>query len=404
MATVVLAGALDTKGEEYALAARLLAQNGHTPLLVDIGVRDSPVVSPDISREDVCAAAGSTLDTVRAAPDRAASLTIMADGLGHVLRHLHQDGRLHAVLAMGGSGALMTAAPGFRTLPLGLPKVIVTTMAASDMSSVIGASDLVVLPAVVDIAGINRFSRFAIDRAVAVTTALLGTSMDTHRAGTRVVALTMLGVTTDGVSAARRHLSTAGYETIIFHANGVGGRSLETLAASGWVDAVADLTTAEIASHVVGGTATAGPDRLTAAGIHGIPQLVSIGGCDLAIFGTHDHLPDRYQHRTLYRHGPTATLMRTSVDECRQIGAEIAAKLATARGPVQVILPTAGLSALSVPGGPFHHPAADRALREALLDHLPAHITPAEVDASANDDTFAETAAAMLLAELRTTA
>lgn len=386
---VVLAGALDTKGEEYALAGALLRRRGLRTLFVDVGVLGRPRIEHDVSRHEVAAAAGVTLDHVAAAGDRATSLGLMSDGLRSVLAGLQGRGLLAGALAMGGSGALTVAGPAFRALPLGVPKVVVTTMVSGDLSAAIGTSDLLVMPAIVDVAGLNRVSRLVIERAVATVAALVGVpaAFDTSRPA---VALSMLGVTTEGVTAARRHLEAAGCEALVFHANGVGGRTLETLAAGGWVAGVLDLTTSELASELLGGTASAGPGRLRAAGEHGLPQVVSAGGCDLAIFGPPESVPERYAGRLLYQHNPTATLMRTSAEECHALGVTIAERLAAARGPVRVLLPDQGLSSLSVPGGPFADPVADQALTRALRERFAAcEVLPGGL----NDPAFARAAA-----------
>ncbi|MFI6833477.1 Tm-1-like ATP-binding domain-containing protein [Kribbella sp. NPDC050241] len=397
--TVLLAGALDTKSEEYRLACDLAAARGLRPLLVDVSVLGQSPVAADITPQAVCEAAGVTLRAVREAADRSASLELMSRGLARIVADLHTRGAIQGVFAMGGSGALTVAAPAFRALPLGVPKVILTTMAASDLSSVIGPSDLLVMPAVVDLAGVNRVNRFQIDRAVATVAAMIGVPAELDGA-TPAVGLTMLGVTTIGVTGAARRLTDAGCEALTFHANGAGGRVLEALAGSGWLRGVLDLTTGEIASGLLGGTNAAGPERLTVAGAQAIPQVISVGGCDLVIFGGPDAVPGQYRQRTLYQHGATATLMRTSVEECALIGAEIARRLAAARGSVTVLLPTDGVSALSERGGPFEDAAADEALVASLRSGLAARATSEVVSGALNTHAFGERAADLLIAAL----
>jgi uncharacterized protein (UPF0261 family) len=364
-----------------------------------VSVLGEAKVPADITPEAVCAAAGVTLREVREAADRSTALELMSNGLARIVTDLHTRGEIHGVLAMGGSGALTVAAPAFRALPLGVPKVILTTMAASDLSTVIGPSDLLVMPAVVDLAGVNRVNRFQIDRAVATVTAMIGVPAELG-GGAPAVGLTMLGVTTAGVTGAAQRLENAGCEALTFHANGAGGRVLEALAGSGWLRGVLDLTTGEIASGLFGGTNAAGPERLTVAGAHAIPQVISVGGCDLVIFGGPAAVPAQYRERTLYQHGATATLMRTSVEECALIGAEIARRLTAARGQVTVLLPTAGVSALSEKGGPFEDAAADEALIASLRSGLPASVTCEVVSAALNTPSFGERAADLLIAAL----
>ena len=277
--------------------------------------------------------------------------------------------------------------------------MIVTTMASSDTRPYIGASDLLLVPSIVDIAGLNTLSRFVLRRAVAMLAAQLDHPV--RRTGEApMVAASMFGVTTAGVSRACRVLSAEGLDVLVFHANGMGGRTLESLVRDGWPAAVLDLTTTELADELAGGVASAGPDRLTAAGARGIPQVVSLGALDVVNFGAPETVPERYRDRRLYAHNATATLMRTDPEEAAALGAELGAKLARATGPVTLLLPTGGLSALSEPGGAFHWPEADQALEAALLavagDRVAVERSPAPVNASA----FGERAAELLLRHL----
>jgi uncharacterized protein (UPF0261 family) len=397
MPTVLLAGALDTKGAEYAFAREHLRRAGIEALLVDTGVLDGATVRADIDRAEVAAAAGATLAEVVAAGDRSRALAVMSAGLAAITAELHRTGRIDAALAFGGSGVLAVASRAFRELPLGVPKLIVTTMAASDTAPFIGASDLVLMPSVVDIAGVNRVSAFVIRRAVAVLGALLGVPARFGADGARrAVAASMFGVTTPGVSVARRELEARGYEVLVFHANGTGGRTLENVVESGWVDAVLDLTTTEVTDEIVGGVASAGPDRLGAAARRGIPQVISIGATEVVNFWAPDTVPARFAGRRLYHHNPTATLMRTSAEEAALIGLDLAARINRSTGPVEVLLPLGGTSSLSVPGGPFADPVADRALVDALRQGLRPEVPVLAVDDHINAPEFGALAAARL--------
>jgi uncharacterized protein (UPF0261 family) len=394
---IVLAGALDTKGAEYAFLAEELRRAGADVLLVDVGVRGEPTVVPDIAREEVAAAAGERAGG-GGSGSRAAALARMADGLRAVIARLHAEGRVDGALGMGGSGALALLAPAFRELPLGVPKIVVTTM-AGDAREVVGASDLLLVPAVVDIAGLNSFTRGVLARAAALLLAGFAHPVPVP-GGAPLVAASMFGVTTRGVDAARRVLEGRGYEVLVFHANGAGGRVLESLAAAGVLAGVLDLTTTELADELLGGKASAGPDRLTAAGRRGLPQVVSVGALDIANFGAPETLPAHWAGRVQYRHGPVDTLLRTTPEECAELGRTLGRRLAAATGPVRVLLPTGGISALSVPGGPFHDPAADAALRAALVAELPADAVE-DVPAALDTEEFGERAAGALLALLQ---
>ncbi|MEU4226054.1 Tm-1-like ATP-binding domain-containing protein [Nonomuraea sp. NPDC026600] len=399
MTYVVLAGALDTKGAEYAFVQELLVDVGLRPLLIDTGIRGRPATSPDITRTEVARAAGRTLPEIAGLPHRAAALDAMSEGLLHLLRGLQDAGDVDAAFGMGGSGALSVLAPAFRSLPLGTPKMIVTTMASSDTRPYVGASDLLLVPSIVDIAGLNTLSRFVMERAIAMLAAQLHHPV--RRTGEApMVAASMFGVTTVGVSRACQVLESKGLDVLVFHANGIGGRTLESLAEDGWLTAVLDLTTTELADNLIGGVASAGPDRLTAAGHRGIPQVVSLGALDIVNFGAPESVPARYRDRRLYPHNATATLMRTTPDEATALGAELGEKLVRARGPVTVLLPTGGLSALSEPGGVFHWPEADQALERALLDAAGPHVTVERSPAPVNSHAFGDQAAALLLKHL----
>jgi uncharacterized protein (UPF0261 family) len=311
----------------------------------------------------------------------------MGEGAARILAGLHDDGQVDAVLAVGGSGGSSIAARAVRDLPVGLPKLIVSTMAAGDVSPYTGAKDVTLMYSVVDVAGINRVSRAVLGNAAAAISGMAAG----HRArqtrepdaGERpLVGATMFGVTTPAVDAARERLEQLGYEVLVFHATGAGGRALEGLAASGMLAGVLDLTTTELADDLVGGVLSAGPDRLTAAGRHGVPQVVAPGALDMVNFGP--DVPERFAGRTLYAHNPTVTLMRTTPQEMAELGARIAAKLAAAKGPAVLFVPLRGVSALDAPDRPFHDPEADAACFAALAAHSPAE----RLDLHINDPEF----------------
>jgi uncharacterized protein (UPF0261 family) len=391
---IVLAGALDTKGAEYAFVADELRRAGADVAIVDVGTRGEPQIRPDITREQVVAAAGGDLDEPAS---RGAALERMAVGLTAVLAERRAAGEVDAVMGMGGSGALALLAPAFRRLPLGVPKIVVTTM-VGDAREAVGASDLLLVPAIVDVAGLNSFSRGVLARAAAMLLAGIAHPIPAA-GGAPLVAASMFGVTTRGVDAARELLERHGYEVLVFHANGAGGRVLESLADAGALAGVLDLTTTELADDLLGGKASAGPDRLLAAGRRGIPQVVSVGALDIANFGGPETVPAQWADRVQYRHGPSDTLLRTTPQECAQLGRALGARLAAATGPVRVLLPTGGISALAEPGGPFHDPVADDALLAAVRAELPGDAVE-DVAAPLNSTEFGERAATALLTML----
>ncbi|MGW7518111.1 Tm-1-like ATP-binding domain-containing protein [Streptomyces sp. NPDC054796] len=406
MATVVLVGTLDTKGAEYAWLSARLRELGCEVVLVDAGVRRVPPGAPaaDVSGEAVARAAGHGLERLRATGDRNTAVTAMAEGAEHVVRDLYEAGRLHALLAVGGSGGSFIAARAMRALPIGVPKLLVSTMAGGDVGPYVGSGDVTLMHSVVDIAGINSVSRLVLGNAAAAAA-----GMAAHRAravaepgprGRKVIGATMFGVTTPAVDAARARLEELGYEVLVFHATGVGGRALERLAADGQLDGVLDLTTTELADDLVGGVLSAGPDRLTAAGAAALPQVVAPGALDMVNFGPEATVPERFAARRLLVHNPTVTLMRTSAEEMAALGTALGTKLAAAKGPVSVFWPLRGVSAVDAPDGPFE----DRTADGACLDALRAAVEDTAVrlhvvDAHLNDTVFA-TAAADHLHEL----
>ncbi|GAA0994195.1 Tm-1-like ATP-binding domain-containing protein [Acrocarpospora macrocephala] len=384
MPAVVLIGTLDTKGQEYAWLRDRLRALGAEVLLVDAGVGPATVPA-DITNDQVAEAAGARVESLRAAGDRGAAVTAMGEGAAAVLAGLHAAGRVGAVLAVGGSGGSSIAARAVRDLPVGLPKLIVSTMASGDVSPYVGAKDVTLMHSVVDIAGINRVSRLILGNAAAAAAAMAAADPggETDGADRPLVAASMFGVTTPAVDAARQRLDELGYEVLVFHATGAGGRALEGLAESGMLAGVLDLTTTELADDLVGGVLSAGPERLTAAGRRGVPQVVAPGALDMVNFGPRDTVPERFGARNLYVHNPTVTLMRTTAEEMAELGRRLAAKLAAAQGPAALFVPLKGVSALDAEGMAFHDPKADEAAFEAMAafpgtERLDLHINDPE--------------------------
>ncbi|MEV0412864.1 Tm-1-like ATP-binding domain-containing protein [Streptomyces sp. NPDC050448] len=380
MTNVVLVGTLDTKGVEYGWLREGLLRTGVEVIMVDTGIMGDPRVPADIPREAVARAAGTELSELRTADDRGAAVATMARGAEATLLRLHAEGRLHAVLAIGGSVGTSIATRAMRALPLGVPKLMVSSMASGDVAPYVGSSDIAMMYSVVDIAGINSISApvmaNAVEAAAGMAKAFERASMELHRparlgAGSRpLIAASMAGVTTAGVDAARERLTELGYEVLVFHVSGTGGRTLETLAGQGIFAGVLDLTLSELADDLCGGILTAGPDRLSAAGRAGIPQVVSLGALDMVKFGPLETLPERARYRRVHVHNPSITVIRTTPAECTELGRRIAAKLRAATGPTAVCIPLRGLSTLGAPGGTYHDPGADRALFSALREGL----------------------------------
>ncbi|MFJ6718148.1 MULTISPECIES: Tm-1-like ATP-binding domain-containing protein [unclassified Streptomyces] len=404
MTSVVLVGTLDTKGVEYGWLRERLLRAGVEVITVDTGIMGEPRIPAQVPREAVARAAGTELRDLRAAGDRGTAVTTMARGAEATLLRLHAEGRLQGVLAIGGSGGTSIATRAMRALPLGVPKLMVSSMASGDVTPYIGSADITMMYSVVDIAGINSVSAPVLANAVEAVAAMARgyarAALERRRpagpgTGSRpLIAASMAGVTTTGVDAARERLTALGYEVLVFHVSGSGGRTLEKLAGQGVFAGVLDLTLSELADDLCGGILSAGPDRLSAAGRAGVPQVVSLGALDLVKFGPLESLPERVRYRRVRVHNPSITVIRTTAAECAELGRRIAAKLRVATGPTEVCVPLRGLSTLGAPGGPYHDPGADRALFTALRDGLRGSAARLhDYDTHINDPSFGRAAA-----------
>jgi uncharacterized protein (UPF0261 family) len=388
--TIVLVGTLDTKGHEYDHLRELIEAGGADTVLVDVGVLGEPQVPADIAREDVAAAAGVEHAELARAADRGAAMTAMGRGAAAVLERLYGEGRLQGAVSIGGSGNASVAAAAVRGLPVGVPKLIVSTLAAGDTRPYVGDSDVTMMYSVVDIAGINQISARILANAAGAITGMASAPAPADSHERPLVAATMFGVTTPCVTHARERLEELGYEVIVFHATGTGGRSMETLARAGYFAGVLDATTTELADELVGGVLSAGPDRLEAVGDSGIPQVVSLGALDMVNFGPRETVPERFEQRTLHVHNPTVTLMRTTAEENAELGRRIAAKLNAAASPTVLFIPLGGVSAIDVEGQPFYDRDADEALFGALREAIDPNLVEVRERAEdVNDPGFA---------------
>jgi len=321
--------------------------------------------------------------------DRGAAVEAMAKGAAEIVKELFAQDRLDAVLALGGSGGTAIAAEAMRALPVGVPKLIVSTMASGDTRPYVGAVDVALMYSVVDIAGLNPISERILGNAAAAAAGMAKAERPGGKGEKPLVGATMFGVTTPCVTEARKRLEELGYEVLVFHATGTGGQSMEALMRSGFITASLDVTTTELADELVGGVLSAGPDRLDAAGELGIPQVVSLGALDMVNFGPIESVPAEFRERVLYKHNPTVTLMRTTPEECVELGRTIARKLNRARGPLTVFVPLRGVSLIATEGQVFHDPAADEALFGALRETLDPDVDLRELDLDVNDPAFA---------------
>lgn len=402
MANIALIAALDTKGIEAAFVAGELERRGHRPVVIDVGVLGRPAHPSTVTREEVAAAGGAVLADLVAEADRGAAVARMAAGAGAVLASRFAAGQLDAVIGLGGGAGTSMATHAMRELPIGVPKVMVSTLAGGDVSGFVGQSDIVMVPSVVDISGLNRISRDVFTRAAAAVAAMAEARVVATGSQDRpLLAATMFGNTTACVDVARAELERAGYEVLVFHATGTGGRTMESLVRGGYVTGVLDATTTEWADQLVGGVMGAGESRLEAAARTGIPAVVAPGCLDMVNFWAPETVPAVFAGRRFYQHAPNVTLMRTTPDENARLGEILATKLNLSTGPAAVFLPLRGVSVISAAGGPFHWPEADAALFQAVRTHLRPGIELRELDCTINDPVFATAMTARLLEMVR---
>ena len=401
MATIAVLGTLDSKGHEHAFVAEVIRRRGHTPLLIDVGTLGEPQVHPGVTRDEVAAAAGVDLAPLRARQDRGESVAAMAKAAPGFLAKLAAEKRVQGVIALGGGGGTAIATAAMRALPVGFPKVMVSTMAGGNVAPYVGTTDIAMFPSIVDVAGLNRVSRMLFTRAAGAVCGMVDAEPAPAADEKPVVVASMFGNTTKCVADAKAVLEAAGYEVLVFHATGTGGRTMESLIESGMVSGVLDVTTTEWADELVGGVLNAGPTRLDAAGKAKVPAVVAPGCLDMVNFGEPQTIAERFRGRRFYPHNPQVTLMRTTPAECAELGRIVAEKVNAYAAPVTVLLPLKAVSVISAPGGPFHDPEADAALFAAFRTHLRPHVPLVEFDVEVNDSAFATACAEALLANMR---
>jgi uncharacterized protein (UPF0261 family) len=450
---IVLPGTLDTKGVEFQFVRDLLRERGLETLVIDAGVTGPPHFPPDVARERVFEAAGTTLAAIVRAGDRGQAVEAAARGMAKLVTELHRQGKVDAILGLGGSAGTTIATAAMRALPFGVPKVMVSTLASGQVKPYVGVRDIMMMNSVVDISGLNRISRTVLTNAANAVAgmltpirpgwlagtetqkcALCGSPMRRHmsrygpflgcstypkcRHAEKVesiaatpstaevsekplITATMFGVTTPCVEAARKQIEAHGFEVLVFHATGTGGMTMESFIGDGLIEGVLDITTTELADELVGGTLSAGENRLTAAGLRGVPQVISLGALDMVNFGPPETVPEKFRGRVFYQHNPTVTLMRTTPQENDRLGKEIAQKASAARGPTAVLVPLRGVSAIDREGQPFWWPEADQALFQSLRNWIGPQAQLIELDCHINDPEFARAAVETLLRLMR---
>ena len=398
---VFLPGTFDTKGTEFAFLKSLLEKQGFHCICADAGVLNPPSFAPDISREEVFLAAGTTLNKVLFEKNRGKAVEAGANGLAKIAIDLFNQGKIHGVLGMGGSAGTTLGTSAMRALPFGIPKIMVSTLASGQVRPFVGVKDITMMHSVVDICGLNRISTKVLSNAAHAMAGMLNAPAINSTSEKTLLAATMFGVTTPCVELGRNILEQSGREVLVFHATGTGGLTMESFIRDGLIKGVLDITTTELADELVGGILSAGNERLTAAGIMGIPQIISVGALDMVNFGPMDTVPEKFRSRRLYAHNSNVTLMRTTPEENDLLGKEIALKANAAKGPTAIIFPLHGISALDAPGQPFWWPQANQALRESLKLWLSPDVEYIEMDLHINDPAFGKACAQKLINYLK---
>lgn len=395
--TVCIAGTFDTKGEELSYVKNIFEELGLKVFTINTGVFES-AVPVDVTNGEVVAEVGENIEKIAAKHDRAYATEILSRAMEKIVPRLYEEGKFDGIISFGGTGGTSIVAPGMRALPIGVPKVMVSTVASGNTSFYIGTSDLIMMPSVVDVAGLNRISTQIFTNAAHAIAGMLNYETKEYVSDKPLIAATMFGLTTPAVNFAREYMEAKGYEVLIFHATGTGGKSMESLINDGFIEGVLDLTTTEWCDELFGGVLNAGPNRLEAAALNKIPQVVSLGAMDMVNFGAFDTVPSKYTGRNFYKHNPSVTLMRTSLEENKILGEKISEKLNMARENTVLMIPKKGLSGIDAEGEPFYGPEENKMLFDTIKANINDDIVELiEMDTVINDKTFAETAAQRLI-------
>lgn len=393
---IAVIGALDTKGPEFAFVKREIERRGHMAVVIDTSVVGTPAFAADVPRERVAEAGGTDLAALQARADRGEAMDVMTRGIAVVVKDLYDRGQVDGVLAMGGSAGTVVGTAAMRALPIGVPKVMVSTLASGDTRPYVGTKDVAMLASVVDVAGVNRISARIFANAVGAVVGMVETPAPTI-AEKPILVASMFGNTTPIVNRCRETMERQGYEVLVFHATGTGGRTMESVIEDGYATGVMEITPTEWADELVGGVLSAGPDRMNAAAARGVPQVIVPGCMDMVNFWAPETIPEKFKGRRFYQWNPNVTLMRTTPEENAQLGRILAEKANRSLGPVAFFLPLKGVSMLDAPGKEFWWPEADRALYDAIKGHVRPGIEVFELDHNVNDDEFADAVSGKML-------
>ena len=404
MKTIAVAGTFDTKGKEFLYVKELIEELGLKTYMINTGVFDSEI-EVDVSNKEIAKEAGYDIEDIVSRRDRAMATEALSKGMELLIPRLYAEGKFDGIISFGGSGGTSLVTPAMRALPIGVPKMMVSTMASGNVSQYVGTSDIIMMPSIVDVAGLNKISKTIFKNAVLAIAGMVGMAdkiKEVEEDEKPLIAATMFGVTTPCVDFAKDYLEERGYEVLVFHATGTGGKTMESLIDAGFFKGVLDITTTEWCDEIVGGVLSAGPNRLEAAGRNHVPQVVSVGALDMVNFGPIDTIPEKFKSRNLYKHNPTVTLMRTTVEENIKFGQKIAEKLNASFGKTVLILPLKGVSMIDAPGQPFYGSKEDEALFDTLKNNIDKDkVNIVEMDNNINEKAFAQRAAEELIKMLK---
>jgi uncharacterized protein (UPF0261 family) len=399
--TIAIVGALDTKGQEFEFLKNEIEKRGCQTFIINVGVLGKPLFLPDVNAEEVALAGGIPLTDLVKREDRGEAMSVMTAGVEKVAAKYYTEGKFDGIISMGGGGGTVMGTSAMRVLPVGVPKLMISTIASGDTSPYVGTSDITMMPSIVDVAGLNRISRTIFTNAAGAICGMVSSEIEKSVDEKPLIAATMFGNTTRAVENARKIMEAKGYEVLVFHATGTGGKTMEMLIESGFFAGVLDITTTEWADEVCGGVLSAGNTRLDAAGKAGIPQVVTPACIDMCNFWAPETVPAKYKDRLFYQWNPNVTLMRTTQEENAKMGEIFAKKLNSSKGPVAVLIPMGGFSEVDAPGKPFWWPEADQAFVDSLKNNLRTDIPVIIMDNNVNDPEFSGKVTEILLDMLK---
>ena len=398
MPTIAVLGTLDSKAAEHEFVANQIRARGLGTLLIDVGTGSEPQIIPDITREQVAAEAGIDLKALMERRDRGECVGAMSKAAPILLARLAEGGTIDGVISLGGGGGTAIGTAAMRALPIGFPKLMVSTLASGNTAPYLESKDIVMMPSILDVSGLNRISKTIFTRAAGAICGMVG-EIEQSADEKPIIVASMFGNTTQCVSEAKAILEAAGYEVLVFHATGTGGKAMESLIESGMVSGVLDVTTTEWADEIVGGILSAGSGRMDAMSAMKIPAVIAPGCVDMVNFGPRESVPDNFEGRNFYLHNPQVTLMRTNAEECAAIAKVIAEKANVNEAPTAILNPLKAVSEINGEGKAFYDPEADQALFQAIRDT--ARVETIDLDLEINDAEFAKACAEKLLELLK---